>query len=160
MDLESARRANLLVGNDAGAPVLELLFTGAKFLVLTSSELAIAGAEVECDWPTWRNFRVEAGAARSLLGHFVPGCGVIWQSGVASRLRDGSGARVRIRAQALARPSSPALGWHAKTGCRLKRSLHVLCRSWCARNTDKLPSFRFGAVPSGTALTTKREVNS
>jgi biotin-dependent carboxylase-like uncharacterized protein len=62
MDLESARQANLLVGNDVGAPVLELLFTGAKFLVLTSSELAIAGAEVECDWPTWRNFRVEPGS--------------------------------------------------------------------------------------------------
>jgi biotin-dependent carboxylase-like uncharacterized protein len=61
MDLESARRANLLVGNDAGAPVVELLFTGAKFLVLSSSELAIAGAEVECEWPTWRNFRVEPG---------------------------------------------------------------------------------------------------
>ena len=62
MDLESARTANLLVGNDAGAPLVELLFTGAKFLVLSSSELAIAGAEVECDCPTWRNFRVEPGS--------------------------------------------------------------------------------------------------
>ena len=62
MDLESARRANLLVGNDEGAPVLELLFTGAKFRVLNSSELAIAGTEVECGWPTWRNFRAEAGS--------------------------------------------------------------------------------------------------
>jgi biotin-dependent carboxylase-like uncharacterized protein len=62
MDLESARRANLLVGNDAGAPVVELLFTGAKFLVLSSSELAIAGADVECEWPIWKNFRVEPGS--------------------------------------------------------------------------------------------------
>ena len=62
MDLESARQANLLVGNNAGAPVVELLFTGAKFLVLSSSELAIAGAEVECEWPTWRNFHVEPGS--------------------------------------------------------------------------------------------------
>jgi biotin-dependent carboxylase-like uncharacterized protein len=62
MDLESARQANLLVGNKAGAPVVELLFTGAKFLVLRSSELAIAGAEVECEWPTWRNFHVEPGS--------------------------------------------------------------------------------------------------
>ena len=62
MDLESARQANLLVGNSAGAPVVELLFTGAKFLVLSSSELAIAGAEVECEWPTWRNFHVEPGS--------------------------------------------------------------------------------------------------
>jgi biotin-dependent carboxylase-like uncharacterized protein len=62
MDLESARQANLLVGNNAGAPVVELLFTGAKFLVLSFSELAIAGAEVECEWPTWRNFHVEPGS--------------------------------------------------------------------------------------------------
>jgi biotin-dependent carboxylase-like uncharacterized protein len=62
MDLESARQANLLVGNKAGAPVVELLFTGAKFLMLSSSELAIAGAEVECEWPTWRNFHVEPGS--------------------------------------------------------------------------------------------------
>ena len=51
MDLESARRANLLVGNGAGAPLVELLFTGAKFLVLSSSELAIAGAEVDATGP-------------------------------------------------------------------------------------------------------------
>jgi biotin-dependent carboxylase-like uncharacterized protein len=62
MDRESASKANLLVGNDAGAPLLELLFTGAKFLVLSSSEVAIAGAEVECEWPVWRNFRVEPGS--------------------------------------------------------------------------------------------------
>ena len=62
MDRESASRANLLVGNDAGAPVLELLFTGAKFLALSSSELAITGAEVDCEWPLWRNFRVEPGS--------------------------------------------------------------------------------------------------
>jgi biotin-dependent carboxylase-like uncharacterized protein len=61
MDLQSARMANLLVGNDAGAPVIELLFTGAKFLALSSSEFAIAGAEVECEWPMWRNFRLEPG---------------------------------------------------------------------------------------------------
>lgn len=62
MDLESAQKANLLVGNDAGAPVVELLFTGAKFFVLSSSEFAIAGADVECEWPTWRNFHVESGS--------------------------------------------------------------------------------------------------
>jgi biotin-dependent carboxylase-like uncharacterized protein len=62
MDLESARRANLLVGNDEGAPVLELLFTGAKFRALNSSELAIAGANVECGWPTWKNFRLAPGS--------------------------------------------------------------------------------------------------
>ena len=61
MDLESARKANLLVGNDPGAPVVELLFSGAKFLVLSSCELAMTGAEVECEWPMWESFRVAPG---------------------------------------------------------------------------------------------------
>ena len=39
MELESARRANLLVGNDEGAPVLELLLASEKFGVLNSSRV-------------------------------------------------------------------------------------------------------------------------
>ena len=61
MDLDSARKANLLVGNEEGAPVIELLFTGARFRALGSAELAIAGADVESRWPRWRNFCVERG---------------------------------------------------------------------------------------------------
>jgi biotin-dependent carboxylase-like uncharacterized protein len=61
MDADSARKANLLVGNEEGAPVLELLFTGARFLVLSSAEFAITGAEVESECPRWRNFGAEAG---------------------------------------------------------------------------------------------------
>ena len=61
MDVDSARKANLLVGNDEGAPVLELLFTGAKFRVLGAGEMAIAGADVDCEWPRWRNFSVASG---------------------------------------------------------------------------------------------------
>ena len=48
MDIDSARKANLLVGNDEGVPVVELLLTGARFRALKAAELAIAGAEVEC----------------------------------------------------------------------------------------------------------------
>ena len=61
MDSDSARKANLLVGNEEGAPVLELLFTGARFRVLGAAELAITGAEVESECPRWRNFSAEAG---------------------------------------------------------------------------------------------------
>jgi biotin-dependent carboxylase-like uncharacterized protein len=61
MDADSARKANLLVGNEEGAPVLELLFTGARFRVLGVAELAITGAEVESECPQWRNFYAEAG---------------------------------------------------------------------------------------------------
>lgn len=61
MDIDSARKANLLVGNDERAPVIELLFTGAKFRALGAAELAISGADVACEWPQWRNFSVMAG---------------------------------------------------------------------------------------------------
>ena len=61
MDADSARKANLLVGNDEGAPVLELLFTGARFRVLSAAEFAITGAEVDSDRPQWRNFSAEGG---------------------------------------------------------------------------------------------------
>jgi biotin-dependent carboxylase-like uncharacterized protein len=61
MDLDSARKANLLVGNQEEAPVIELLFTGARFRILNSAELAIAGAHVESGWPQWRNFNAGSG---------------------------------------------------------------------------------------------------
>ena len=47
MDKDSARKANLLVGNEEDAPVLELLFTGARFRVLSAAEFSIAGAAVK-----------------------------------------------------------------------------------------------------------------
>ncbi|HEY5704365.1 MAG TPA: biotin-dependent carboxyltransferase family protein [Terrimicrobiaceae bacterium] len=61
MDADSARQANLLVGNEEGAPVIELLFTGARFRVLSAAELAITGADVESECPQWRNFHAETG---------------------------------------------------------------------------------------------------
>ena len=159
MDLESARQANLLVGNSAGAPVVELLFTGAKFLVLSSSELAIAGAEVECEWPTWRNFHVQPGSEIS----FGPLRAGVWsylavRGGFAAPRWFGS-ASANLRA---------GFGETVQPGARLscekrllprKRFLRALCRSWCGRNTDKLPSFGFGPVPSGTASPKKHGVN-
>jgi biotin-dependent carboxylase-like uncharacterized protein len=72
MDLDSARKANLLVGNEEGAPVVELLFTGARFRALGSAELAIAGADVETEWPRWRNFWVEPGDEVS-FGRLIAG---------------------------------------------------------------------------------------
>jgi biotin-dependent carboxylase-like uncharacterized protein len=61
MDLDAARRANLLVGNEEGCPVIEVLFTGARFLVLNPAEVAVAGADVELNCPHWRNFGAKRG---------------------------------------------------------------------------------------------------
>ena len=118
MDLDSAQRANLLVGNDAGAPVVELLFTGAKFLVLSSSEFAIAGAEVECDWPMWRNFRVEPGHEIS-FGRLRAGVWIYlavrggfaaprWFGSASANLRAGFGAPLQSGARLLSENRLPA----------------------------------------------------
>ena len=61
MDEDSARRANLLVGNEGSEPVIELLYTGARLKVLQPAELAITGARVDCNRPRERSFFVEAG---------------------------------------------------------------------------------------------------
>lgn len=61
MDADSAAQANLLVGNPAGAPVLELTYTGARLRVLQRCELALAGADVACSHPLWRSLFAEAG---------------------------------------------------------------------------------------------------
>ena len=61
MDEDSARKANLLVGNEEDAPVLELLFTGARFRVLGAAEFSITGAAVASNRPQWRNFLGDVG---------------------------------------------------------------------------------------------------
>src|SRR5262245_34793495 len=66
MDSDSARRANLLVGNEEGEPVIELLFAGARFRALRAAELAMTGAEIDCAWPQWRNFSVAQGDELSI----------------------------------------------------------------------------------------------
>lgn len=59
MDADSARQANRLVGNPDEAPVLEMLFTGARLRVLASTELALTGAAVRASHPYWKSFPVE-----------------------------------------------------------------------------------------------------
>ena len=61
MDLESARKANLLVGNHEGAPVLEILFAGARLELLRAAELALTGADVDSGCPRWRSFSADSG---------------------------------------------------------------------------------------------------
>lgn len=61
MDAESARQANLLVGNRESAPVLEFLFTGARLKALEAAEMAITGAAVKSGHVPWRNFKAQAG---------------------------------------------------------------------------------------------------
>lgn len=61
MDLESARQANRLVGNEDSAPVLEFLFTGARLKLREEAEIAITGAAVKSGHVPWRNFTGKAG---------------------------------------------------------------------------------------------------
>jgi biotin-dependent carboxylase-like uncharacterized protein len=138
MDLESARQANLLVGNKAGAPVVELLFTGAKFLVLSSSELAIAGAEVECEWPTWRNFHVEPGSEIS----FGPLRAGVW-SYLAVR---GGFAAPRWFGSASANPRA-GFGEPVQPGARLSCEKRLPAEEISSRFVPELVREEYGQAP-------------
>jgi biotin-dependent carboxylase-like uncharacterized protein len=138
MDLESARQANLLVGNKAGAPVVELLFTGAKFLVLSSSELAIAGAEVECEWPTWRNFHVEPGSEIS----FGPLRAGVW-SYLAVR---GGFAAPRWFGSASANPRA-GFGEPVQPGARLSCEKRLPAEEISSRFVPELVREEYGQTP-------------
>ncbi len=61
MDDHAAAWANRLLENPPGAPVLELLLQGAQLDVLSSTWLAITGADAHCNLPLWRLLRVHAG---------------------------------------------------------------------------------------------------
>ena len=61
MDSHAAECANRLLENESSAPVLELLFQGAKFEVLQDVWLAVCGAEVRCTVPTWRASHLHQG---------------------------------------------------------------------------------------------------
>ena len=144
MDLESARQANLLVGNNAGAPVVELLFTGAKFLVLSFSELAIAGAEVECEWPTWRNFHVEPGSEIS----FGPLRAGVW-SYLAVR---GGFAAPRWFGSASANPRA-GFGESVQPGARLSCEKRLAAEEISSRFVPELvrEEYATNSRPSGLA---------
>lgn len=66
MDRFALRSANMLVGNDEGAAVLEAVFTGPELEFTTPATVAVTGAELppklngeEC--PTWEAFPVRSG---------------------------------------------------------------------------------------------------
>ena len=138
MDLESAQKANLLVGNEAGAPVVELLFAGAKLLVLSPSELAITGAEVECGWSIWRNFHVEPGSEIS-FGRLRAG---VWsylavRGGFAAPRWFGS-ASTNLRA---------GFGETIQTGTRLLCEKRLPAEEVSARFVPELVREEYGRTP-------------
>ena len=138
MDSDSARRANLLVGNEEAAPVLELLFTGARFRVLSAAELAITGAEAECEYPSWRNFCAEAGQEIA-FGRLVAG---VWtylavQGGFAGSRWFGS-ASVDPRA---------GLGGAVAAGAELRRENVQRSDGISARFVPELVRERFDEAP-------------
>ena len=148
MDEDSARKANLLVGNQEDAPVLELLFTGARFRVLSAAEFAITGATVESDRPQWRNFRGNVGEEIS-FGQLRAG---VWtylavQGGFAAPRWFGS-ASVNPRAR---------FGKALSTGSQLRRQekgnppgfSHGLCRSLSGNTSIPGPFSEFGRDPNG-----------
>ncbi|WP_191058929.1 5-oxoprolinase subunit C family protein [Geminicoccus harenae] len=70
MDQEALIAANLLVGNDAGAAGLELVFMGPELVFRDDALVAVTGAELPpkvdgAPQPTWTTFTVKAGQTLS-----------------------------------------------------------------------------------------------
>jgi len=61
MDEHAAIWANRLLDNPTGAALLELQLQGARFTVRDTSWIAITGADLRCNLPTWRAVKVEEG---------------------------------------------------------------------------------------------------
>lgn len=78
LDTHAAKLANLLVGNDEGAAVLEMTFCGATFTILAPVVLALTGASMDlkvngAPMAGWRSFSVSAGDEVS-IGMTSSGC--------------------------------------------------------------------------------------
>jgi len=66
MDLHAAAMANRLLNNPPWAPVVEVLWQGARFESLEASWLALAGADMSANRERWRVFRLLPGETLSL----------------------------------------------------------------------------------------------
>jgi biotin-dependent carboxylase-like uncharacterized protein len=60
MDRHAAEMANHLLGNPPDAPVLEMLFQGAKIAALRTVWVAVTGAEAGGNLPMWRSVQLQA----------------------------------------------------------------------------------------------------
>jgi biotin-dependent carboxylase-like uncharacterized protein len=74
MDQHAAFWANRLLDNPPRAPLLELLWQGASFLVLRDAWVAVTGAEVDGTIEGWRTTHVQAGQQL----HFKSGQNGMW----------------------------------------------------------------------------------
>ena len=66
MDRESARLANVLVGNAPGQAVVEVLFGRVRLRACREVTLGVTGAEVAASHPLWRSFSLAAGEVLEL----------------------------------------------------------------------------------------------
>lgn len=78
LDSFSARIANLLVGNDETAPLLELTVMGPSVVIQADMEFALTGAEMsvtlnKAPVPQWTSVRAEAGDVLT-IGMVTAGC--------------------------------------------------------------------------------------
>ena len=66
MDAHAASMANRLLSNPPWAALVELLLQGAKFQVLDPAWVALTGADMRANQPTWRAVPVRKGEVISL----------------------------------------------------------------------------------------------
>lgn len=97
MDRQAARVANLLLGNDENAPLLEATLAGPELKFLRDTWIAVTGADVR-DVPGWRPWRVTAGQVVSLAELTRGACAYLAVSGGLEIARVLGGAGTLLRA--------------------------------------------------------------
>src|SRR3954462_4487292 len=86
MDDHAACWANRLVGNDEAAPLLELLWGGARIEITAEANVAVTGAPVKTSLPLWRAVPVKRGQ----IIEIAPGTSGVWVYVAAGPLNFGS----------------------------------------------------------------------
>lgn len=96
MDRQAARIANLLLGNEENAPLLEAMVAGPELKFLRETWIAVTGADVQ-GVPGWRPWRVTAGQVVSLAEFTRGSCAYIAVAGGLEipRILGGAGTLVR-----------------------------------------------------------------
>ena len=97
MDRQAARVANLLLGNDETAPLLEATLTGPELKFLRDTWIAVTGADVR-EVSCWRPRRVKAGELVSLAQFTRGACAYVAVAGGLDVPRVLGGAGTLLRA--------------------------------------------------------------
>lgn len=144
MDRVAARVANVLLGNDENAPLLEAMASGPELRFLRDSWIAVTGADV-AGVPGWRPWHVMAGQVVSLAVLTRGACAYVAISGGLDIARVLGGAGTLLRAG--------IGGWNGRALQAGDRLAARPATFTAAGNWSASPEFR--SVSSGSEVTVR-----